>query len=153
MQRAVLILGGYGNFGKRIASALVKTGASVIVAGRDQEKAEALVRSLPGNLASAACFDARRDLDTQLKTLKPAVVVNTCGPFQNSDCGIAESCIRCGTHYIDLADGRDFVAGIATLDRSAKEAGVAVVAGASTVPGLSSAVIEHFNPNSRKFHP
>jgi hypothetical protein len=144
MQRAVLILGGYGNFGKRIASALVKTGVSVIVAGRDRRKAEALVRSLPGNLALAACFDARRDLDTQLKTLKPAVVVNTCGPFQNSDYGIAESCIRCGIHYIDLADGRDFVAGITTLDRSAKEAGVAVVAGASTVPGLSSAVIEYF---------
>jgi hypothetical protein len=30
------------------------------------------------------------------------------------------------------------------LDQAAREAGVAVIAGASTVPGLSSAVIEHF---------
>jgi short subunit dehydrogenase-like uncharacterized protein len=118
MQRAVLILGGYGNFGKRIASALAKAGVPVIIAGRDQEKAGALVRSLPGNLASTVCFDVRRDIDTQLETLKPAVVVNTCGPFQSSDYGIAESCIRHGVHYIDLADGRDFVGGITARSSS-----------------------------------
>ena len=144
MQRAVLILGGYGNFGKRIASALVKADVSIIVAGRDHVKAEAFVRSLPGSFAAAASFDARRELDEQLEKLKPAVVINTCGPFQNSDYGVAQSCIRYGVHYIDLADGRDFVVGINALDQSAKEAGVAVIAGASTVPCLSSAVMEHF---------
>jgi len=58
MQRAVLILGGYGNFGKRIASALVKADVSIIVAGLDHVKAEAFVRSLPGSFAAAASFDA-----------------------------------------------------------------------------------------------
>ena len=47
-------------------------------------------------------------------------------------------------HYIDLADGRDFVTGINALDAEAKQSGVAVVSGASTVPGLSSAVVEHY---------
>ena len=144
MQRKVLILGGYGNFGKRIAAALANAGIPIIVAGRDKAKAEAFICSLPEQSATIACFDVHRDLDTQLQRLKPAVVINTCGPFQNSDYAVAQSCIRRGIHYIDLADGRDFVTGITMLDQAAKEKSVAVISGASTVPGLSSAVLEHF---------
>ena len=35
----VLILGGYGNFGKRIAELLTRQGVTVIIAGRDRAKA------------------------------------------------------------------------------------------------------------------
>jgi hypothetical protein len=143
MTQSVFILGGYGNFGKRIADALVRAGVPVIIAGRSREKAEALVAML-GALAQVAVFDANVELDAQLEALKPKVLVNTCGPFQNADYRIAESCIRHGVHYIDLADGRTFVTGITELDAQAKAAGVSVISGASTVPCLSSAVIESF---------
>lgn len=139
---SILILGGYGNFGKRIARALADSGVKVIIAGRDPQKAEALARDLPG--AQAAAFDANRDLAVQLASLKPAVVVNTCGPFQSADYSVAKICIAHGVHYIDLADGREFVTGITALDAQAKAAGVCVISGASTVPGLSSAVLEHY---------
>jgi Saccharopine dehydrogenase NADP binding domain len=142
----VLILGGYGNFGKRIASLLTRKGIVVIVAGRDGAKAAALAKVLPPGLAEVAVFDAKSDLLPQLMKLKPLVVINTCGPFQNADYGIARACIAGGVHYIDLADGRDFVTGITRLDVDAKERNVAVISGASTVPALSSAVIEHFLP-------
>jgi hypothetical protein len=46
-------------------------------------------------------------------------------------------------HYIDLADGRDFVTGIAALNAEAAAAGVTVISGASSVPALSSAVADH----------
>jgi Saccharopine dehydrogenase NADP binding domain len=146
MQRSVLILGGYGNFGKRIAEALTQQGIAVIIAGRSREKAEALVRQLPEGLAEAACFDVTLELETALQRWRPTVVVNTCGPFQNSDYRVAECCIARQVHYLDLADGRAFVAGITALDKAAKAENVAVISGASTVPGLSSAVIEHFRP-------
>ncbi len=139
----VLILGGYGNFGKRIAEALVNAGVPVVIAGRNRMKAEALAASL-GELAQVAVFDANAELDAQLETLKPKVLVNTCGPFQDADYRIAKSCIRHGVHYIDLADGRDFVTSITALDAQARAAGVSVISGASTVPCLSSAVLEHF---------
>jgi hypothetical protein len=142
----VLILGGYGNFGKRIARLLTRKGIVVIVAGRDGAKAAALAKVLPPGLAEVAVFDAKSDLLPQLMKLKPLVVINTCGPFQNADYGIARACIAGGVHYIDLADGRDFVTGITRLDVDAKERNVAVISGASTVPALSSAVIEHFLP-------
>ena len=142
--RRVLILGGYGTFGRRIALALTKDAVPVIIAGRNMGKAEALRRDLPEGLSATACFDAHRDLDAHLEALDPAVVINTCGPFQGSDYAIAETCIRHGVHYIDLADARAFVSGILALDRQAREADVAVITGASTVPGLSSAVIEAY---------
>lgn len=146
--RDVLILGGYGNFGKRISAALVRHNVPVIVAGRDPAKAQALVTKiqadLPGSSITPATFDAERELEAYLQAVKPAVVINTCGPFQNKNYNIAEACIRHKTHYIDLADGRDFVTGISRLDLSAKEAGICVISGASTVPGLSSAVLERY---------
>ncbi len=139
----VLILGGYGNFGKRIAHALVRSGMPVIIAGRNQQKAEALAVTL-GSLAKAEMVDAEHNLAAALERLKPRVVVNTCGPFQLKKYDVAEVCIRAGIHYIDLADGREFVTGITALDVKAKTAGVTVISGASTVPGLSSAVLEHY---------
>lgn len=143
-KQLVLILGGYGNFGKRIARVLVADGVPVVIAGRNRDKAEELAKQLPDGLAEAACFDVKTELDAALERIKPSVVINTCGPFQDSDYGVAESCIRAGVHYIDLADGRDFVTGISALDAAAKARGVAVISGASSVPGLSSAVVEHF---------
>ena len=140
----VLILGGYGNFGKRIAGALTAAGIGVVVAGRNRTKAEALAGRLPTGLAEPAWFDISRDLDAWLKEIRPAVVVHACGPFQGQDYGVARACIANGAHYVDLSDGRGFVTGITALDQDAKEAGVAVISGASTIPGLSSAVLEHF---------
>jgi hypothetical protein len=142
----VLVLGGYGNFGKRIARLLTRDGVAVIIAGRDRSKADHLVRSLPHGLAEAAAFDAKIDLGRQLAASKATVLINTCGPFQTSDYGIARTCIGAGVHYIDLADGRDFVVGIARLQAEAREHGVTVISGASTVPALTSAVIESFRP-------
>jgi hypothetical protein len=79
-----------------------------------------------------------------LKKLKPDIVIHTSGPFQEQGYEVAEACIRNGVHYIDLADGRKFVARIDGLDAAATVAGVLVVSGASTVPGLTSAVLSKY---------
>jgi hypothetical protein len=138
----VLILGGYGNFGKRIATALSRHTVPVVIAGRNPAKAEALSAELPG--ARAAAIDIHRDFAAALTREQPSVVVHTCGPFQGADYDVARACIAAGVHYVDLADGRDFVTGFRRLDADARAAGVTAVSGASTVPGLSSAVVEHF---------
>lgn len=140
----VLILGGYGNFGKRIATALSRHNVPVIVAGRDWNQAEALALGLPG--ARGLRLDINEDFLATLKLEKPSVVVHTCGPFQGADYSVAKACIAAGVHYIDLADGRDFVREFRGLDADAKAAGVTLISGASTVPGLSSAVLDHFRP-------
>lgn len=144
----VLILGGYGNFGARIATALAKDNISIVIAGRDLIKAEILQRKVmqqtTNKMIDVAAFDANKDLDEQLEILKPKIVINTIGPFQAADYLIVNTCIHRGIHYIDLADAREFVTGISCLDSLAKEKNVLAISGASTVPGLSSAVLDHY---------
>jgi len=142
MSAEVLILGGYGTFGKRITKALVKANIEVIIAGRSYSKAEEFAKTLTG--VEIATFDVERSLDQYLKVLKPAVVIDTCGPFQKKDYKVARSCIENRIHYIDFADGRDFVTHFPELDQLAQKHGVLAVSGASTVPGLSSAIIENY---------
>lgn len=145
---SVLILGGYGNFGKRIAFALAKAGIPVFIAGRSKNKANSFVKEIretyPDASIELAIFDVNKTLPEQLQKLVPKVVINTCGPFQLCDYSVAETCIEHNVNYIDLSDGREFVSNINSLDNKAKDAGVLVVSGASTVPGLSSAVLEEF---------
>ncbi len=80
--------------------------------------------------------------DADLKALQPDIVIHTAGPFQGQDYKVAKSCIANGSHYIDLADGRSFVELFShNLHAAAKDANVLLVTGASTLPGLSSAVV------------
>lgn len=110
----ILILGGYGNFGKRIARALSRYGLPLVVAGRDLAKAEALCRELPK--ARPLRLDIHSGLAEILMTEKPSVVVHTSGPFQDSDYSVARACLAAGVHYVDLADGRQFVRAFGQLD-------------------------------------
>ena len=72
------------------------------------------------------------------------------GPFQGQDYRVAEACIRTGAHYIVLADGRQFVAGIGILNDAATAAGVLVTGGASSVPALSSAAVDRLVEGMRE---
>jgi hypothetical protein len=83
------------------------------------------------------------DLATVLRDLSPQIVIHCVGPFQGQDYGVAAATLAAGAHYIDLADGRSFVSGFArAVDPLAKTAGRLAVTGASTLPALSSAVID-----------
>ncbi len=142
MSKQVLILGSTGNFGKRIATLLADDAIPLILAGRHQDKLLELQKKIKNS--DIAVFDLKQDLDNQLNLLRPFVVINTCGPFQLCDFSVAKTCIKYGIHYIDLSDGREFVNEIIKLNDEAKAKNCVVISGASTVPGLSSAVVEHF---------
>lgn len=140
--KRVLIIGGYGNFGRFIAKRLALCNTlTLIIAGRTLSKAQALANELN---AEAAYIDINSPLLETLCELKPDIVIHTSGPFQSQGYDVAEACIDSGAHYIDLADGREFVSGINALDEKAKRAGVVVISGASSVPCLTSALIDHY---------
>lgn len=121
----VLLFGGSGHFGGRIYRRLKhNSGISVSAPGRD-----ALDINAP-------------DLAERLRAREVGVVIHTAGPFQGQDYAVARACIDAACHYVDLADGREFVKNFASLDVAAQDAGVTLVTGASTLPGISSSVIE-----------
>jgi hypothetical protein len=144
----VLVIGGYGFFGQRLVQRLVGNPELIVtIAGRSLSRARELRdRLAPRAQASlnAAQIDALGlGLADRLSTLSADVVVHTSGPFQQQDYRVAEACIASRTHYIDLADGRDFVTRVTALNAPAVEAGVLVASGASSVPALSSAAADH----------
>ncbi len=142
----VLVLGGYGFFGSRICTALARNpGIHLLIAGRDAAKATALAYQLGRSADHAKVVDASSPkLAQTLRKLQVGTVIHTAGPFQDQDYAVARSCIQAGCNYLDLADGREFVGGIARLDAAARAANVCVVSGVSTLPGLSSAVIDRY---------
>jgi len=144
----VLVLGGYGNFGAYISRALAQDeNIRLLIGGRNLEKAQALAVALGLPARRGQYMDAEvTTLASELLGLGVNTVIHTAGPFQGQDYRVAQACIDAGCHYIDLADGRDFVAGIGTLHASARAAGVLVTSGASSVPALSSAVIDTMLP-------
>jgi saccharopine dehydrogenase-like NADP-dependent oxidoreductase len=136
--KEVLVLGGYGGFGGRVAQLLAEAGFAVIVAGRSLAKAQVFCARHSG-LPLQPLALARED---GLGGERPWLVIDAAGPFQGMDYRLPESCIAAGAHYLDLADGRDFVCGIGALDAAARAAGVVVVSGASSLPALSAAVCD-----------
>ena len=135
----ILVLGGYGGFGGRLSRRLASAGHDVLVAGRDIDRARHFCRGL----ANCKPFEADRDapLEPLLAEANAELLIDAAGPFQGSDYRVPEACIAAGVHYLDLADGRDFVAGVGRLDEAARRRGVAIISGASSVPALSGAAV------------
>ena len=133
----ILVLGGYGGFGARLTRRLIARGHTVLVAGRSLDKARAFCAGL--ERAEPVVADRNGELAPVLAQTAPDLVIDAAGPFQDSDCRVPRACALAKTPYLDLADARAFVTGIATLDAEAFNANVAVIAGASSVPALSGA--------------
>jgi hypothetical protein len=142
----VLILGGYGTFGGRLAQLLAdEPRLTLLIAGRARDKAE----DFCGRLHAAATlealpFDRDGDVERALAAAKPDLVVDASGPFQNytgDPYRLVRGCLALGIDYLDLADGSDFVAGLAQFDAAAQVRGVAMLSGVSSFPVLTAAVV------------
>ena len=142
----VLILGGYGTFGGRLARLLAdEAQLTLIIAGRSAAKAAAFAATFAGSVRIVPlAFDRDGDVERQLRAAAPGIVVDASGPFQAYGADpyrVIEACIALGIDYLDLADGRDFVAGIARFDAAARERRVFALSGASTCPVLTAAAV------------
>jgi len=149
-KKTVLVLGGYGNFGKRICESLsVRSDIHLIVAGRYEDRAIVCCDDLIANGANCTVAASVVDINSdnfreKLAIQTPDIVIHTAGPFQGQDYRVANTCIEIGCHYIDLADDRRFVCNFKKLAKLAKDKNVIAISGASSVPGLSSVVIDEY---------
>ncbi len=141
-----MVLGAYGFFGSRIATALARNPrVQLVLVGRDLHKATALAYQLGLTSSHARRADAADPrLGSWLRKLGIDVLIHTAGPFQEQDYSVARAAIEAGCHYLDLADGRSFVTGITRLDAQARAANIAVLSGVSSLPALSSAVVDRY---------
>ena len=142
--RRVVVLGGTGRFGQLIARRLVADGRfDVFVAGRDPLRVATAARACG---ASALRLDVRDPLlSAHLHQANAWLVIDAAGPFQARDYAVARACIEARSHLVDIADGRDYVCGISSLDDAARAVGACVVSGASSVPALTGAVVDQLS--------
>ena len=147
MALRVLVIGGYGNFGSIVCRHLaMMPGVDLVISGRAPRKLQGKVNELKaqsGNVCESWCGDAMGPgFKSVLGSMNIQLVIHTGGPFQGQSYAVAESCIDAGVNYCDLSDSRAFVSGIGALDARARQAGVAILSGCSSVPTLSAAIID-----------
>ncbi|MBV8209512.1 MAG: saccharopine dehydrogenase NADP-binding domain-containing protein [Burkholderiaceae bacterium] len=132
-----VVLGASGNFGRRILRAL-KTDPKLELIAAGRTGADPIDGVCPVALDIRAT-----DFEERLSALAPQLVIHCVGPFQGQDYHVTRAALTAGAHYLDLADGRQFVAGFSAANHeAARAAGRLALSGASTLPALSSAVIE-----------
>ncbi len=138
----VVVIGGYGNFGSRVCRGLAGSPAmEIIAAGRHPDSGRSGLSD--PNLQHARLDHSARDFPAELKRLAPGLVIHCAGPFQSQDYRVALAALAAGAHYLDLADGRQFVARFSHHVHSAARAAQRIaISGASSLPALSSAVID-----------
>src|SRR6201992_393534 len=125
MDTEIWILGGTGRSGRVIASGLMTRGLTPVLVGRDPTRLAAAARVI-----TQAATEATFDIDIQPRTLvaasldemaaairrdRPAIVINTVGPFATTAEPIARACLAAGSHYIDLANDVGAVATVLGL--------------------------------------
>lgn len=141
--RRVIVLGGYGRYGRYIARALAELDdIQVIVAGRKP----------PGRYkANSAIHYQKLDANDEM-SLKTALadvflLVNATGLFTgDSRYNVARLCAQTGTHYVDLADNREHISNFSSLAGEAEQQNVLLVTAAGVSPSLSALLADTLRP-------
>lgn len=130
MSSEVMILGATGRSGRAVAARLaVEHGAevSLVLVGRDARRLNALADSLDA-VAVVAPTPAAAAVEVERR--RPAVVLNTIGPFTTSGPLVARACLP-HSSYVDIANELLAVIGVLDLHDDAVAAGRTLVTGAA----------------------
>jgi saccharopine dehydrogenase-like NADP-dependent oxidoreductase len=136
----VLVVGGTGVFGSRLARLLIRDGHQVTITGRRRSKMDRLSQEIG---CDHLIFDRAGSFD-ELVATNPEVLVDAAGPFHGYEgdrYALPRACVAHRISYLDLSDDADFTAGISELDDAYRQAGCFALSGVSSVPALSSAAV------------
>ena len=143
----VLLVGASGVFGSRLAELASKEhGIALTLAARNLAKLEKLANDL---IAEVGLARIDRDTVKSVDLVGYDLVVDAAGPFQSSHTRLIDAAIGARVHYLDLADGREFVGSFPAFDVAARQAGICAITGVSSIPALSHAVIDSMTADWR----
>lgn len=134
--KRILIIGGYGHVGQKIARRLVAGGRTVTLAGRDGAKAAAVAARL-------GCEGTVLDLDrpgSWREPLSTAAVVICCLDTPSAD--LARAVLERGARYIDISATDAVLRRIEELDGLAREQRTLAVLSVGLAPGLTNLLVQ-----------
>jgi len=132
-------------FGGRLAELLSDIpSVELFICGRNLANAQEFCLRYQGQATARPIQLDRREIEDGLRSLKPDLVVDASGPFQDYGAeryGVISACIATKIDYLDFADAADFVFGVSQFDEQSKNAGIFVLSGVSSFPVLTAAVL------------
>jgi short subunit dehydrogenase-like uncharacterized protein len=127
MTGSLVIYGASGFTGGLTARKAVEAGLEPVLAGRRPEALAPLADELGGLPTKAFALDDPQAMDAALADA--AVLVNCAGPFPATVAALADTCVRTGTHYLDLAGEVEQYEIVRERAEQAEQAGVMLMPG------------------------
>jgi short subunit dehydrogenase-like uncharacterized protein len=144
METEVWILGGAGRAGRAIAAELARRGVAPVLVGRDPARLALAAGQVAGaDGAARGATLAAGSLEAMaavVRERRPAVVINTIGPFAETAVPLARACLPAG-HYLDLANDVAAVSAVLVLHQEAAAAGRTLVTGAGFGVTVTESVV------------
>ncbi|MGI3780451.1 MAG: saccharopine dehydrogenase NADP-binding domain-containing protein, partial [Janthinobacterium lividum] len=123
----VWILGGTGRVGRSVAADLAASGIHPVLVGRDAGRLREAAGDRGFGTYTAPTLD---DVTAGVRQARPAVVVNTVGPFTTTGPAVVDVCLEVGADYVDLANDLAAVTALLSRQADAERAGRTLVTGA-----------------------
>lgn len=139
----VAILGATGELGGRVARLIRRWAPGVHVIGANRSgrgHPDFAVQAVDVTDADAlAALASRADL-----------LINCVGPYDHDPVTVVRACVANGCHYADLAEGPAFIDAVraAAKEAGARQKGIAVCSGCSTMPGLAQLIASEWHADA-----
>ncbi len=136
----MVVLGGAGGMGSVAVKDLALNGAfdDIVIADANEEAAKQLVSEIGNHNVSVAQIDVSNEAALTQLLEDATVVLNFIGPFYKFGPIVIRAAIKTNTHYVDICDDYDAAEAILAMDHDAKQAGITVLTGMGTSPGITN---------------
>jgi saccharopine dehydrogenase-like NADP-dependent oxidoreductase len=141
VSQKVLVLGGTGRIGSRVAQDLIAhTSAQVIITGRQIELGKKCADTL-GEKVSFLPLDLA-DIAGLVRAISTSnLVIHCAGPFHHRDANVLKTCIDLGVNYLDVSDHRSFTQKNLAYRAQAEQAGITAILNTGVFPGISNSMV------------
>lgn len=141
MTKQVLILGGSGRIGSKVAEDLIAhTSAEIAIAGRNPITGNETCQRL-GERAKFKAIDLTAPSDLRSTISQSDLVVHCAGPFHYRDASVLQICIDEGVNYLDVSDHPSFTRKALAYRANAEAADVTAVINTGIFPGISNSMV------------
>ena len=137
MSQQVLIIGGGGRIGRRVAADLLRhTNVRMTLTGRRPQPSFALH-------SRQQYQSLRLEVRARVRAAIAAhdLVIHCAGPFRTRDFDLLARCIAQKTPYLDVADSPDYVGEALAFSEVAQAAGVTCIVSTGVFPGISNSMV------------
>ncbi len=124
----IWILGATGRSGRALAAQLAGAQLAPVLVGRDAARLQKVAAEIGGD-SRIVTADSIEAMASAIAQDKPAVVINTIGPFSQTALPIAQACAP-GTHYVDISNELTSFLELLAMHDEAVAAGQTLVTGA-----------------------